>query len=276
MTRRTEALFAAAPRQSPPRPMPPSAAIERRIGRLNLQIQRTLGHQVLPLIMTARRGPGHAELDSLAARAIAGDTGALTASVKELQQAGMNSERICLEFLTPLARRLGEWWEEDRCGFVEVTLGLVALQQILRELAPSLGGAAPAEARRSALMVPMPGEQHGFGISMVAEFFRAAGWQVAQDAGNTLRDLERRVARDWFGVVALSCGVSERLARLPAVIAAVRAHSFNPDVVVMVGGAALQGNDAPALAADADATARDAAEALRRAESLVGLPAFHP
>ena len=55
-----------------------------------------------------------------------------------------------------------------------------------------------------------------------------------------------------------------------------RARSFNPGVAVMVGGAALQGNDAATLVPEADVTARDAAEALRRAEALVGGMAVHP
>lgn len=277
MTLRTEAVSVVAPRPAMRRAKPGAAAVERRMGHVTRQIERALGHHVLPRILAPRPDLDPAGLDALASLAIAGDTAALAASVRQLQQsARLDAQQVCLELLTPLARHLGLWWEEDRCGFVEVTLGLLALQEVLRALAPGLGSTAPMEARRSALMIPLPGEQHSFGIAMVGEFFRAAGWQVCQDGAATLAELGRRVAREWFGIVALSCGGTERLADLPRAIAVVRAHSFNPDVAVMVGGAALQGNDAADLAAGADATARDAAEALRRAEALVGRMALQP
>lgn len=276
MTLRTEALSPAISRPSAWRRKRDDIAVSGRLGAVRGEIERLIGHHLArrpaapcPLVEPT-------ELDALAATAIAGDTAALMAAVSSYQQTGLSAQRICLDLLTPLARHLGLWWEEDRCGFVEVTLGLLALQEVLRRLAPSLGSAAPVEARRSALMVPLPGEQHSFGVAMLAEFFRAAGWQVCQDGGATLAELGRRVAREWFGLVALSCGTDERLAILPRAIAVVREHSFNPNVAVMVGGAALLGNDAADRAAGADATARDAAEALRRAEALIAERILEP
>jgi MerR family transcriptional regulator, light-induced transcriptional regulator len=272
----THARVAPSNRSSPHRGSNTSALLERRIHRLTSHIEGALGREILPRLAEGRLVPDQTEVERIARLAIAGNAEAILASVKSRRQLGETPERLCLVTLTTIARELGRWWEEDRCGFVEVTLGMLALQTVLRELAPSLASGPVGSQRRTALMLPMPGEQHSFGISMVAEFFRAGGWHVAQAAGASEQDIKRRVSREWFGVVALSCGVSDRLPALPGLIASIRAHSFNPDVAVMVGGAAFHDEAASAAAAGADATASDAAEALRRAEGLVSLMAGHP
>lgn len=272
----TQARVAPPKRSAAHRGSTATALLERRIHRLTSHIEGALSREILPKVSEGRLVPDQAEIERLARLAIGGHPDALLASVRARRQLGDSAESLCLVTLTTVARELGDWWKQDRCGFVEVTLGMLALQTVLRDLAPSLASGPVGSQRRTALMLPMPGEQHSFGISMVAEFFRAGGWHVAQDAGVTEADLRRRVGREWFGVVALSCGVSERLPALPGLIAAIRAHSFNPDVAVMVGGAAFHDDAARAAGAGADATGGDAAEALARAEGLMNLMASPP
>jgi methanogenic corrinoid protein MtbC1 len=276
MTLRSQTSPAAASRPPLRRAQPVSALVQRRIGQFHHHLA-TAFDQPLPFPPTGSRlAPERAELERLTGFAAEGDAESLTAAVNQMRRLGRSNQQICLTVLTAVARRLGEWWEEDRCGFVEVTLGMLLLHQMLRELGPGLRRGRLDHPARTALMLPLPGEQHGFGIAMVAEFFRAAGWHVSEDGGRGLRGLARRVGEEWFGVVALSCGVRERLAALPAAVATVRAHSLNPNVAIMVGGAALAGDPALAASCGADATAADAAEALHRAERLVGLMALLP
>jgi methanogenic corrinoid protein MtbC1 len=276
MTLRSQTRSATPNRPPPERGAITSALVQDRIGQFSQEIESALGRQILPRIGDRLAAPEQREIAHLTALAAAGDQQSLTHAVNQKRRRGESSEQICLSTLTAVARRLGAWWEEDRCGFVEVTLGMVVLHQLLRDLSPGLRRGSVGHHGRCALMSPVPGEQHGFGIAMVAEFFRAAGWQVAEDGGRSLRSLTRRVSRDWFGVVALSCGVAERLDELPGIVQAVRAHSFNPRVAIMVGGQALAGDRRAAAACGADATAADAADALRQAELLVGLMAAEP
>ncbi len=276
MMLQTHARVAPANRSAAHRGSTASAVLERRIHRLTAHIESALDQDILPRLAEHRLVSDQTEVTRLARLAIAGNADALLSAVRARRQQGESAEQLCLVTLTTIARQLGEWWEQDRSGFVEVTLGMLALQTVLRDLAPTLSTGPVGLQRRTALMLPMPGEQHSFGISMVAEFFRAGGWHVAQASGASERDLKRRVSREWFGVIALSCGVSDRLPALPGLIAMVRAHSFNPDVAVMVGGAAFHDDAAQAAAAGADATAGNAAEALQRAEALVSLMAANP
>jgi len=276
MTPRSQIRSAMPNRPAPGRGAVTSSLVQRRIGQFSDHFETALGQLILPRLGDRRFAPDHAELERLTALAAEGDQQSLSHAVNQKRRLGESSEQICLSTLTEVARRLGAWWEEDRCGFVEVTLGMLALHQLLRDLAPELRRGPINHHGRTALMLPMPGEQHSFGISMIAEFFRAAGWQVAQDGGRSLRGLTRRVGQEWFGGVALSCGVADRLGELPGMVEAIRAHSFNPDVAIMVGGQAIAGDRRAAARCGADATAADAADALRHAELLIGLMAAQP
>jgi methanogenic corrinoid protein MtbC1 len=53
---------------------------------------------------------------------------------------------------------------------------------MLRELASHMDGHADEGVPvRRALLLAVAGDQHTFGLAMVRDFFRAAGWRVATD-----------------------------------------------------------------------------------------------
>lgn len=254
-------------------PSTTKTAISRRLSVIARQIEQALESTVLPRLSEFKHPVDVAEIERLTALAASGDGAALAECFAAKRAAGQTPESLCLTLLTLVARRLGEWWAEDRCTFVEVTLGTILLHQQLHEMAPGMVHGRIGGRGRSALMFPAIGNQHSLGIAMVAEFFRAAGWSVSDDKVNDLDTLAERVAGQHFGMVAISVGAVERLPVLTASIRTIRAHSLNRDVVVMLGGPALTLDPGLAAAAGADATAPDAQEALRRAESLVSLAA---
>ncbi len=251
---------------------PPARSIfGRRLGVISRQIELAVGQNVIPLLTELRQPVDVAEVERLTASLSRGEREALALAIEQRRTDGQSSEHLCLTLLTLLARRLGEWWEQDRCTFVEVTLGMIVLHEQLRGLAPGLTSNARIGGGRSALMMSSIGNQHTMGIAMVAEFFRAGGWAIVDDAVDSEATLMTRVAGQWFGLVAISVGSSDGVSGLAGQITAIRRHSRNPDVAVMLGGPAVLANPGLAAAAGADATATDAAEALRRAEALVAL-----
>lgn len=247
------------------------AIFRRRLGAISRQIELAVGQNVIPLLTDLRQSMDVAEVERLTASLTRGESQALIRTIDQRRAEGQSSEQLCLTLLTLLARRLGEWWEQDRCTFVEVTLGMIVLHEQLRALAPGMSPASKVGGGRSALMMTTIGSQHSLGIAMVAEFFRAAGWAIADDGVDSADSLIARVSQQWFGLVAISVGSSEAVSGLAAQVAAIRKHSRNPEVAVMLGGPALLAEPGLANAAGADATAADAAEALRRAEALVAL-----
>ena len=255
--------------------------------RLNL-LSQTIEQEIVPRLVLARRAapaqpfqppPGTAPVDPaevgrLAELAIGRDPAAAIAFVESVLARGTALETLCLDLLAPAARRLGEMWNEDLCDFAQVTLGLWCLQQILRETGNDLGEPLlRRENDRRILLVPVPGEQHTFGLAMVASFFRRAGWTVWSEPLASSNDLVGIVGSEWFAVVGFSLSCSSRLETLATSIQRVRRASRNPAVGILVGGQTFIERPDLVVMVGADATAMDGRQATLQAESLVALRA---
>jgi MerR family transcriptional regulator, light-induced transcriptional regulator len=194
-----------------------------------------------------------------------------------VRQRELNPETLYLDFLAPSARRLGLLWDQDLCDFTQVTVGLMRLQQVLRRLSPEFQNAntrrelGRRELGRRALLVPGPGEQHTFGLVMVAEFFRRAGWDVWGGPQGRDNDPVSMVSSLSFAVVGFSVGSHTTLDRLAGMIRKVRRTSRNPAVGVMVGGPIFLENPALAALVGADTTAMDGRHAVQQAHGLLSL-----
>jgi MerR family transcriptional regulator, light-induced transcriptional regulator len=171
--------------------------------------------------------------------------------------------------LAPVARYLGELWEEDLCDFTQVTVGLGRLQQVLRELSPAFGQSNASASGNRVLLLPGPSEQHTFGLVMVAEFFRRAGWDVAGGPWEAGADPVVMVRREWFDVVGFSLGNVDQLDDLAACIKSVRAAALNKSICVIVGGPLFLANPGYVAYVNADAASTDGAQAPGLASKLV-------
>lgn len=247
-------------------------------------LARTIEADVIPRLVQAHRqsapaantdvviGPAQSS-DQVAGfvELIVADSDAdVQAAVDAKRRSGMSVESLYLDLFAPSARLLGDMWTEDLCDFSTVTVALGRLQRLLRELSPTFGTEVehPANGRRA--LFAQPGdEQHSFGLSMVAEFFRREGWDVFGVVGGSTDDPAARVRKEWADVVGFSIGSERRLDWLRLRIAEVRAASRNVGVVVMVGGPIFNLNPDWVAAVGADSTARDARDAPRVAARLL-------
>ena len=199
---------------------------------------------------------------------LAHDVSVAAAYVETVLQRGTSLDGICLNLLAPAARELGLLWEEDECDFMQVTVGLCRLHQILRNLAPHFAmDTMVTDAERRILLVSVPGEQHTFGVTLVAQFLIRAGWDVWQEFPATDADILEIVRHNWFTVVGLSIGSDTRLENLAVLISAVRGASRNRNVGILAGGPVLVGRPEVAAMLGADATAVDGREAIEWVES---------
>jgi methanogenic corrinoid protein MtbC1 len=218
----------------------------------------------------ARYIPTAEDVARLMKLVLRGDCAAASAYVASLRAEGMSLDAMFLELFAPVARRLGVAWEEDELSFVDVTVGLSGLQQLLHEFSP-----APSESEKgggtAALLVPAPGEQHTFGLFVVMEFFRRSGWEVWGGPPMAVAELCRTVRTNWFAVVGFSLSREGLLDELASAIQAVRAASRNRFLTVMVGGRVFAERPELAARVGADATADDARRAVFEAETLSGL-----
>jgi methanogenic corrinoid protein MtbC1 len=190
-----------------------------------------------------------------------------------LRGEGLTLEAVYVELLIPAARRLGALWEDDVVSFTDVTIGLGRLQQAVRLLG-SHGEALESHdgESRSALFAPAPGEQHTFGLFLVEDQFRRAGWRTWMEPSASTEDCPDLASGQWFDLVGLSASPAADVADLTTAITRLRSLSRNPNLVVMVGGALFL--EHPGLVGDvgADASAVTAAEALLIANTCIRRP----
>ncbi len=216
------------------------------------------------------RLPDAAFIAAFTAELIRGDHAAIRERIEELSQSGLSAESLCLQVLAPVARHLGDLWNDDACSFVDVTTGTALLHGIMNGLRPALCyGAVDGVRPRCAMLVTAPGEQHRFGVSMLAEFFRNDQWQVSLPTGRTIAQIAALAAARPIDMVGFSAGSDRQLGALAACIAAVRASSYNPDILVMVGGPIFAARPDLVRLVGADATASNAEEAVHCAGSLL-------
>lgn len=199
------------------------------------------------------------------------DDSAALAFVDALHRRGAAPETVYLELLAPAALRLGVFWEEDICDFTQVTIGLWRLQAVMRELSPAfLAETGNHLTGPRVVLVPLPGAQHTFGLSMVFDFFLRAGWDAWCGTVATSRELVSKVSDEWVDVIGVSIACDGQLDAARAEIGAVRRASRNPAIAVLVGGPAVIGRPDAAALLGADAAAGDAREAIVEAWKLVG------
>jgi MerR family transcriptional regulator, light-induced transcriptional regulator len=182
---------------------------------------------------------------------------------------GVAVEEIYMGLLAPSAHLLGEMWKSDHCDFTDVTIGLSRLQHVLHELSPAFNNEdVTSMANQRVLLLPVPEEQHTFGVRMVEEFFRRAGWDCCSAIPRKLSDIVATVSKSNFDVVGISLSGDHLLDRLPEVTAAVRKHSANKNIKVLVGGRVFTEEPALADRIGADGTARDGRHAVLQLRSL--------
>jgi MerR family transcriptional regulator, light-induced transcriptional regulator len=198
------------------------------------------------------------------------DEDAALAHIRHLRAGPLSIESIYLDLLAPTSRYLGHLWDEDLCSFTDVTVGLGRLQRVLRELSPALGRTVehPAHGRR-VLLLPSPGEHHTFGLVMVAEFFRSAGWDVTGGAWLSGADASAMVAAEWFDVMGYSVGAAVHVPALTDSISAVRRASCNPALKILVGGPLFGVHPGFVDQVGADGVTIDGREAPLLAETLM-------
>lgn len=222
----------------------------------------------------ARPAPTGRDILILVRLLVAHDTAGAAAHVAALRNTGMALERIFLDLFGPVAAQLGQLWADDGCDFATVTLGLVLLRRLHREYAVEfLKDARPRVDGRRILLAVAPGSQHGFGLDLVADFFRRSGWDVTCAGAARPAELRQALQREPFQIVGFSVSTSAQLDPLAALIRCLRRESRNRRIGIMVGGPVLLDRPDRVASLGADAMATDARQAPLQAERLLALMA---
>jgi methanogenic corrinoid protein MtbC1 len=261
---------------------PESQAINMRLALLS----KTIEHEIIPRLMMAHKTSHKSicptsekdqilavmDVESFAKLVLSTDSNAAQASVDAMRSRGILIETIYIDLLAPVARYLGELWNQDLCDFTEVTIGLGRLHRILRELSPAFSDTCATEGKGlRVLLLPGPGEQHTFGLLMVSEFFRRAGWDVAEGSWEVRTDPVAMVRKDWFDVIGFSLGSDAHIEKLRQCVDEVRKSSVNTKLAVMVGGPIFSLRPELIARVGSDGAAKDGQQAPDLAEQIVRL-----
>jgi methanogenic corrinoid protein MtbC1 len=192
--------------------------------------------------------------------------------VDALRTQGASLADIYLELLAPSARRLGAMWDTDDVTFTEVAIGVCRMHQVMLEFTRCFDPADGTEASgRTALIVPAPGEEHTFGLFLVVEFLRRAGWHCFTGSPSSVKELRTLVRSQHFDAVGLSLSAERHIEQTQETIAEIRRHSRNKKVAILLGGKIP--NEKPELVSrlGADDTAVDGKAAVRVLNELCGV-----
>jgi methanogenic corrinoid protein MtbC1 len=210
------------------------------------------------------------DTDTLVHLLLAPDNAAAVEFVEALRLHGMTPEGLYIGVLSAAARQIGVMWDEDRCDFTQVTISVGRLQQIARLLSPRFQDSASGHVDGSSiLLMPVTGEHHTFGLTLLAEFFQRAGWRVAGGPVTQGVDPAILVRDSWYDVAGFSLGSESLIAVLTRQIRQVRRASRNRCLVVMVGGPLFLLHPDLVARVGADTTATDAPDAVRQAGALL-------
>ena len=264
----------------------PKPSLRSRGERDPIELAELIEGEIIPRLLVAHRADpprarSSAAITPVDAHAFADlvlreEAYALIGHVEAVLARGATVESVLLDLLAPAARRIGEYWEQDACDFVDVTMGLWRLQEVVHELGSRAPPHSPcAVDERRALFALCPGEQHGFGLLMVEEFFRRAGWATCRLGAASQREIVELVRRRPFELIGLSVNCDHHIERVTGLIEAVRGAAADPAIAVMVGGRAFAQRPDLAMLVGADAAACDAREAVERAEILLEMRGVH-
>lgn len=198
------------------------------------------------------------------------DMQAIDAYIESHLAKGMSVDSLLLDLFAPTARELGDMWLRDECSFTEVTIGLCALEcQLMRHTEREQPISMVPDENRVALFSPVPGEQHVFGLLIVKELFRRAGWAVSAPSEAQEDALLDAVQENWFSIIGLTVSCAEAARRCASLIPRLRLASQNPELVVVVGGYCFERAEEEQELIGADLVVNDGPTALVEIERLI-------
>lgn len=109
----------------------------RRLENMLLREVRQRLPQIHPDAPRARetaQSPSNDEIESFANLVIRPDLKAAIEFFRRVVERAYGFETLAERFAAPVARRLGEFWDEDRCDFVDAAFGVERLREFLADL----------------------------------------------------------------------------------------------------------------------------------------------
>lgn len=168
------------------------------------------------------------------------DPSRMNALRQELRRARVSDADLLDRYFPEVARQLGCAWADDSTPFTDVSIGVARMQAIVRQATRGLTSNAAAEQASATVLVVLPeGEQHSFGVMLLAGQLRRQGISVRLEVGTPTAGLRRLVHDRTFDCAMISLACEEKLDQCKAIVAALKQGSGGR-LWVAVGGPLLE------------------------------------
>ena len=205
--------------------------------------------------------------DELTKVVVSGDSDASLELTKQAMDAGISAREILGKGLLPAMEIIGEQFENEEVWFPELLMAANVMKAAVVLLEPELSkNKIPPIGKY--VIGAVEGDAHDIGKNIVKMMLEQNGWEVT-DLGTDV-PIEKFcsiIKEDSFDILGLSALLTITMPVMADVIKALRAAGLRDKVKIMVGGAPLTQSFADQIGADA--YAKDAVEATRKAKSLI-------
>lgn len=182
---------------------------------------------------------------------------------------GTTVQTIYIDVFQPLLREIGRLWQLGSVTVAQEHYCTAAVQLLMGQL--SIHVFAAERNGRSMLTACVGDELHEVGARMVSDFFEMSGWDTHFLGANVPTQALLAMLRSMrCEVLCLSVTLTSHLGAAREIIAAVRKQRELSGVRVLVGGSPFNVQSDLWRRIGADASAPDAASAVRFAAQLVG------
>ncbi len=157
--------------------------------------------------------------------------------VEQRRAEGVSRQTIYIGYIAAAAGALGDAWDQNRLTSTEVITGTGHLYALMRALRGEGIISRPAfDSRKYALFATVPDEDHSIGITIAADLFRDAGWEIDLQIGKDHDALVERIDRARPSIIGLSLSTENRLASLVRLVVAIRLTL--PEAIIGIAPAA--------------------------------------
>lgn len=200
------------------------------------------------------------ELELLCALLISAKPDSGLEFIERIRADGASIETVYLSYLGGAAQLMGEWWEQDRVSFFDVTVGSGRIYAIMCALnAKTVATVAAPAARRSALFASVPGETHNLGVKAAANLLEQRGWSTVLLVARSHDELIEEIIASSVPFVGLSAAGAHALPAMTKLIISLRIE--DPAKRIIVGGNILAESENEIHAMKPDAVAIDMPQA---------------
>ncbi|MBO6007658.1 MAG: dihydropteroate synthase, partial [Lachnospiraceae bacterium] len=200
---------------------------------------------------------------------VGGNRNAAPAAAKAALEKGEKAADILNDCLIPAINQVGAFFNSGKYFLPQLISSAESMKSAIAVIEPELKGSGSSEDAPSVVIATVEGDIHDIGKNLVAMMLGNYGFNVI-DMGKDIKaeDIVAKAEETGSKIICLSALMTTTMIHMKESIELVKQKGL--DIKVMVGGACVTEEYAQEIGADG--YSKDAAEAVKVAKSLLGMP----